>query len=118
MVGVWIAFEDVDETNGTLRVVPRSHKWPVYEYHNLNLPHPDTIEDGEANNYKIYEEFLIELITALSPIDLTKSFFTGCILKFKSKSLKSRTTFVLTVAILYLFVDSRDKFGGTNKIIN
>jgi len=62
MVGVWIAFEDVDETNGTLRIVPGSHKWPVYEYHNLNLPHPDTIENGEAHNYKIYEDFLVELI--------------------------------------------------------
>jgi hypothetical protein len=62
MTGVWIAFEDVDETNGTLRIVPGSHKWPVYEYHNLNLPHPDDIENGEAVNYKIYEEFLVELI--------------------------------------------------------
>jgi ectoine hydroxylase-related dioxygenase (phytanoyl-CoA dioxygenase family) len=62
MVGVWIAFEDVNESNGTLKIVPGSHKWPVYEYHNLNLPHPDTIEDGEAKNYKIYEDFLIELI--------------------------------------------------------
>ena len=58
MVGVWIAFEDVVETNGTLRIVPGSHKWPVYEYHNLNLPHPDTIENGEAHNYKIYEDYI------------------------------------------------------------
>lgn len=64
MVGVWIALEDVDETNGSLRIVPGSHKWPVYEYHNLNLPHPDEIENGEAANYRVYEDFLVELIKA------------------------------------------------------
>ena len=64
MVGVWVAFEDVDETNGSLRIVPGSHKWPVYEYHNLNLPHPDDIEDGEAANYRVYEDFLVELVKA------------------------------------------------------
>jgi hypothetical protein len=64
MVGVWIAFEDVDESNGSLRIVPGSHKWPVYEYHNLNLPHPDDTPDGEAVNYRVYEDFLVELIKA------------------------------------------------------
>jgi hypothetical protein len=64
MVGVWIAFEDVDKTNGSLRIVPGSHKWPVYEYHNLNLPHPDDVPDGEAVNYRVYEDFLVELIKA------------------------------------------------------
>ena len=62
MVGVWIALEDVDETNGSLKIVPGSHKWPIYEYHNLNLPHPDDIENGEAVNYVQYENFLIDLV--------------------------------------------------------
>jgi len=62
MVGVWIALEDVDETNGSLKIVPGSHKWPLYEYHNLNLPHPDTIENGEAVNYAKYEKFLVDLV--------------------------------------------------------
>jgi ectoine hydroxylase-related dioxygenase (phytanoyl-CoA dioxygenase family) len=62
MVGVWVALEDVGEFNGTLRIVPGSHKWNLYEYHNLNLPHPDEIENGEAENYKIYENFLIDLV--------------------------------------------------------
>ena len=64
MAGVWIAFEDVDETNGTLRIVPGSHKWNLYEYHNLKLPHPDSIKDGEAENYRVYEQFLIDLVKA------------------------------------------------------
>ena len=64
MVGVWVALEDVDETNGSLSIVPGSHKWPLYEYHNLNLPHPDEIENGEAVNYVKYEQFLIDLVKA------------------------------------------------------
>jgi len=62
MVGVWIAFEDVDESNGSLKIVPGSHKWPLFEYHNLNLPHPDDIENGEAINYRQYEDFLVQLV--------------------------------------------------------
>jgi ectoine hydroxylase-related dioxygenase (phytanoyl-CoA dioxygenase family) len=62
MVGVWIALEDVDESNGSLKIIPSSHKWPIYEYHNLNLPHPDEIENGEATNYKKYENFLLDLV--------------------------------------------------------
>ena len=62
MCGVWVAFEDVDETNGSLKIVPGSHKWPVYEYNNLKLPHPDTIENGEAVTYKEYETFIESLV--------------------------------------------------------
>lgn len=62
MVGVWVALEDVDESNGSLKIVPGSHKWPLFEYHNLNLPHPDDIENGEAINYRQYEEFLVQLV--------------------------------------------------------
>ena len=62
MAGVWIAFEDVDETNGSLTIIPGSHRWPIYEYHNLNLPHPDTIDDGEEVNYRKYEDFLTQLL--------------------------------------------------------
>lgn len=62
MSGVWVALEDVSAENGSLTLIPGSHKWPVYEYHNLNLPHPDLIEDGEATNYRHYEEFIESLI--------------------------------------------------------
>lgn len=62
MCGVWVALEDVDETNGSLKIVPGSHKWEVYEYNNLKLPHPDTIENGEAVTYKEYETFIESLV--------------------------------------------------------
>lgn len=62
MSGVWIALENTTTENGTLRIVPGSHKWSVYDYETLKLPHPDTIEKGEETNYRIYEEFIRQLI--------------------------------------------------------
>ena len=47
MTGVWVELEDVDKNNGALRIVPKSHKWDLFHYENLNLPHPDEIENGE-----------------------------------------------------------------------
>ena len=47
MVGVWVALENSNKNNGGLRIVPGSHKWGTYEYHNLNLPHPDNRKNGE-----------------------------------------------------------------------
>lgn len=62
MSGVWVALEDVDKNNGALRIIPRSHKWEMFHYEDLNIPHPDTIEDGEKVAYREYEEFLRQLI--------------------------------------------------------
>tara|TARA_B100000131_G_C18023621_1_gene575580 strand:- start:148 stop:1083 length:936 start_codon:yes stop_codon:yes gene_type:complete len=62
MVGVWVALEDVDEENGTLKVIPGSHKWGTWEYHNLKLPHPDEIENGEVVLYGEYEHFIRSMI--------------------------------------------------------
>ena len=30
MCGVWVAMEDIDETNGPLMYFPGSHRWPIY----------------------------------------------------------------------------------------
>ena len=62
MAGVWVAFEDVDETNGSLKIVPGSHKWNLWEYDELNIPHPDEVEDGEKVNYREYENFIVQLV--------------------------------------------------------
>jgi hypothetical protein len=62
MSGVWVALEDTTNENGTLNIVPGSHKWGVYDYQSLGLPHPDDYEDGEKNNYRIYEDFITELV--------------------------------------------------------
>lgn len=62
MSGVWVALEDTTLENGTLNIVPGSHKWSIYDYDSLNLPHPDEIKDGEKENYRIYEEFIQKLV--------------------------------------------------------
>tara|TARA_R110002020_G_scaffold225140_3_gene435240 strand:- start:1068 stop:1994 length:927 start_codon:yes stop_codon:yes gene_type:complete len=72
MVGVWVALEDTSVKNGTLKIVPGSHKWKIWDYEAINLPHPDTIKDGEKENYREYENFLVQLvkeknIEAISP---------------------------------------------------
>lgn len=76
MCGVWVAFEDVGTKNGTLNIVPGSHKWNIYEYQNLKLPHPDDIENGEAVNYREYENFIRSLVKSkngtITPINLKK----------------------------------------------
>jgi hypothetical protein len=76
MCGVWIALEHVNEVNGTLQIVPGSHKWEIYDYESLNLTHPDNIKNGEAENYSYYENFLIDLIKSKNgetkPVSLKK----------------------------------------------
>jgi hypothetical protein len=62
MAGVWVALEDVDESNGTLKIIPKSHRWGEWEYDELGLPHPDEIENGEEVNYREYENFLVQLV--------------------------------------------------------
>ncbi|WP_291934897.1 phytanoyl-CoA dioxygenase family protein [Chryseobacterium sp.] len=56
LLGVWIALEDVDETNGALHYIPGTHKLPYF----LNS---DYDNEGSAlkigkKSYKAYEEFL------------------------------------------------------------
>ncbi len=76
MTGVWVALEDTTLKNGTLNIVPGSHKWPVFDYDSLKLPHPDSIKDGEKENYRIYEEFIRKLVDAnnaqIVPVPLRK----------------------------------------------
>ena len=68
MVGVWVALEDVDETNGSLKVIPGSHKWNLWEYEDLLFPHPDDVENGEEVLYRQYEDFLKQL-TSVKGVD-------------------------------------------------
>ena len=76
MSGVWVALEDTTLENGTLNIVPGSHRWPVFDYDSLKLPHPDTMKDGEKENYRIYEEFVRKLVDAnhaqIVPVPLRK----------------------------------------------
>lgn len=72
MVGVWTALQDMSESNGTLEIVPSSHKLPHYTFQHLNLP---TVSFGEQfENYREYEHFLDQLVKTL---DLRKEMWLG-----------------------------------------
>lgn len=63
LLGVWIALEDVDETNGALHYIPGSHKLPYF----LNS---DYDNEGSAlkigkQSYKEYEKFLEKKVQEL-----------------------------------------------------
>jgi hypothetical protein len=63
MVGTWTALQDITEDCGPLNIVPGSHKWPHYNFQNLNLP---VVEFGEQfDNYAEYENFLIQLLETM-----------------------------------------------------
>ena len=76
MTGVWVAFEDCNETNGTLRVVKGSHKWKEFDYNDLKITHPDLRENGEQKSYRDYDQFIRELVDAKQakqkPINIKK----------------------------------------------
>ena len=64
MTGVWVAFEDCDESNGTLRVVKGSHKWKEFDYNTIKIPHPDLRDEGEKKSYRDYDQFVRRLVVA------------------------------------------------------
>jgi ectoine hydroxylase-related dioxygenase (phytanoyl-CoA dioxygenase family) len=51
------------EDCGPLTVVPGSHKWPHYNFQDLNLP---VVEYGnQFENYSEYENFLVQLLETM-----------------------------------------------------
>ncbi|WP_294298318.1 phytanoyl-CoA dioxygenase family protein [uncultured Chryseobacterium sp.] len=63
LLGVWIALEDIDENNGALHYIPKSHKLPYFlnsDYDNEG----DALRMGKKS-YKAYEEFLEEKVKEL-----------------------------------------------------
>lgn len=60
LAACWIALEDMDETNGTLKYIPGSHKLPTYDFYDLGIKTPKFNEQIEP--YRQYEEFIDQLI--------------------------------------------------------
>lgn len=56
LLGVWIALEDVDETNGALHYIPGSHKLPYFL--NSDYENEGSVLKIGKKSYKAYEEFL------------------------------------------------------------
>lgn len=56
LLGVWIALEDVDESNGALHYIPKSHKLPYFL--NSDYDNEGSFLKIGKKSYKAYEEFL------------------------------------------------------------
>lgn len=116
MSGVWVALEDTNEENGTLNIVPGSHKWEIIDYDTLQLPHPDTIENGEMENYRIYEEVVNTLIQSkngvIKPISLKKgqALIWAANLLHGGMKIKNENSTRLTQAIHYFYDECKEYY--------
>ena len=91
MVGTWIALEDCDSSNGTLRMVPSSHRWEEYDYHNMKIPHPDIRDNGEQLSYKEYDTFIKKLVIAKQAKTISPSVKKGQAILWASNLLHGGT---------------------------
>ena len=58
---MWIALEDINENNGPLSIIPRSHKLPLIDYQDLKMSKPIDMSNLEKN-YRVYEKFIKNII--------------------------------------------------------
>ena len=63
LLGVWIALEDVDETNGALHYIPKSHKLPYFL--NSDYDNEGTALKIGKKSYRAYETFLEDKVEEL-----------------------------------------------------
>lgn len=63
MAGVWVAFEDIDETNGPLVYYPGSHRLPVFTNEHIGV-NPD-ISGDPISHYPAYLRAWEELVESL-----------------------------------------------------
>ena len=61
LAAAWIALEDTNDYNGTISVVPGSHKLDIIDYETFNLPAPSSTEEI-AKFYKIYENYIKNVV--------------------------------------------------------
>ena len=61
LAGAWFALEDINENNGPLNIVPKSHKLNMIDFTDLNMNIPKTTKELK-DNYTIYEEYLGKLV--------------------------------------------------------
>lgn len=66
MVGVWVALEDIDMTNGPLIYYPGSHKLPEYSMYDLEL----------GNGYQNYNKYEIKIQKMVDDLGFKPSYGT------------------------------------------
>jgi len=62
MAVAWIALEDINNNNGPITFVPKSHRLPDYDYTTLKLNLIENNNENNDKNYKIYNEFIENLV--------------------------------------------------------
>jgi len=67
VTAAWTALEDMTEANGTLWFISRSHRLPIYDYHDIRVPLPQYGTDQQFATYAEYEEFVRQLVSAKFP---------------------------------------------------
>lgn len=60
LAAAWIALEDMDENNGSLVYVPKSHKLPVFDFYDLKIKAPEY--GKQFDSYAEYENFIAQLV--------------------------------------------------------
>jgi len=61
MCGVWVAMEDIDETNGPLMYFPGSHQWPIYTNEHIGRC---VAEMQDSASQGLYEAMWRDLVEA------------------------------------------------------
>ena len=61
LAAAWIALENTDYKNGTISLVPGSHKLDIVDYETFNLPTPSSTEEI-SKFYKIYENYIKDVV--------------------------------------------------------
>lgn len=60
LTAVWVALEDMTESNGSLVYVPKSHKLPRFDFYDLKIDVPEYGKQFES--YNEYENFIRQLV--------------------------------------------------------
>jgi len=69
LVGAWTALEDIHPDSGPLQVVPKSHKWKIYNFLEGENKAPTSLDEIKQN-YENYEEWVRQQVkeTNFKPI--------------------------------------------------
>jgi ectoine hydroxylase-related dioxygenase (phytanoyl-CoA dioxygenase family) len=80
MCGIWVALEDVDETNGPLFYYPKSHKLPEIKFQHVRK----TSSYATWKNYSEYERYMEEYVKVINPNKFTFKAKKGDVLIWSS----------------------------------
>ena len=80
LAGTWIALEDINPDSGPLQIVPKSHKFDIFEFSMVSPDLPSSISDVKRL-YSLYEEWVKEYLESNSIQAITPEMKKGdCII--------------------------------------